>query len=416
MSEIKGNPCVGVKHVVAVLEWNVSGHHPTYTRLYTRALVRQGCVVLALVRDAVDLRTWWAEKSGLTACELARVTAHELPVVDFSLRRSPWRQVAKRWAFLRRVQHALGQAERELGVRCNAVFLSCIYEHEVSLCAPLIAKLGLPWGGLYLQASAYRQPEKIVPGWNRDYPIKRLWQCAGLRGLLTLDEQMAPQIAVDCGRSVLVAPDITAEDSPTDGPLLQRVRHFRQGRSLVVLCGHLLPGKGVASFVAAALEADSRSVAFLLAGEVAWHLFDTEEAMQLKTAMRREDVLLCLDQRIPDGPIYNALVMEAAVVCAVYRDFPHSSNTLTKAAVFERPIIVADGHLMARRVRQFQLGEIVPQDDPVALLSSITAILSDAQTGGTKQQPGWLEYRRLHSEQSLADVLGAWCELFLTSA
>ncbi len=60
------------------------------------------------------------------------------------------------------------------------------------------------------------------------------------------------------------------------------------------------------------------------------------------------------------------MIDAADVVFCAFDDFPFSSNTLTKAAVFEKPVVVSEGYLMAERVRSYRTGEVVPQGNAEA--------------------------------------------------
>lgn len=392
---------------LCVLEWNAAGHHPTYLRLYTRALLRLGHRVAALAPDAAALRAWWdSAEAGLSAEERGRAAAADMPRADFSLRRTRPTQAWRRWRLGWRTRRALAGLERELGTRAGQVFFSCIYEHEAALVGLLARGLGRPWSGLYMQAAAYRQPGVPVLGANRDYPIRRLWREPGLAGLLTLDEGMAERIAADCGRPVLAAPDPTDATLGPEDETSRRVAEFKGDRPLVAVCGHLLPSKGVATLARAALAAEEEeggAERFLFAGEVAWKLFAPEEAEVLRRAFALPGRVLALDRRIPTEGGYNRIVAGCDVLCAAYRDFPHSSNTLAKAAAFEKPLVVSDGHLMAERVRAYRLGEVVARDDPTALLAAIRRVTAAAWRAGNA--PRWRDYREAHSEARLEAVL-----------
>lgn len=387
---------------LAVLEWNRYGHHQAYLRLYVRALLGLGFRLAVLAHGADDVRVWVRE---LPEEWRRRLVLRELPRSDFSLRSTRWNQAWRRWRHGRGVARLLASAEAELGARCEQVFFSCIYEFETSLIGLLADRLRRPWAGLYLHASAYRQPGRPVEGANRAYPIRRLWGRPGFFGLLVLDEEMAPVIASETGTRVMAAPDLADPERGGDAALLARVRAFRAGRPLIGSSGHLLPSKGVAVLAEAALAPGASGLAFLFAGEVAWARFSPAEAEVLRRAAAGGERVLFLDQRIPDEATYNDLVAECDVLVAAYRDFPHSSNTLAKAALFEKPVVVSDGHLMAKRVREYRLGAVVPQDDPARLLESVRALAEDPRGWAEVHGPRWREYREAHSEVRLAEAL-----------
>jgi glycosyltransferase involved in cell wall biosynthesis len=99
------------------------------------------------------------------------------------------------------------------------------------------------------------------------------------------------------------------------------------------------------------------------------------------------------------------------VVFAAYRNFPNSSNVLTKAAIFERPVLVSDGYLMAERVREFQLGEVVPEGDVEAIVQTLERMLAPGYYAELRQRARWADYREAHStarlKKAMADLLEA---------
>ena len=52
---------------------------------------------------------------------------------------------------------------------------------------------------------------------------------------------------------------------------------------------------------------------------------------------------------------------------------------LGKAAAFEKPILVADNHLMGARVIRYGIGRAVPQDDPEAMLLALNQLVDPPQ-------------------------------------
>lgn len=62
-------------------------------------------------------------------------------------------------------------------------------------------------------------------------------------------------------------------------------------------------------------------------------------------------------EKIPDESCFNALIAESDLIFAAYKQFTGSSNLLTKAAAFRKPVIVSRGLCMGRRVEQYGTGQ-----------------------------------------------------------
>ena len=116
----------------------------------------------------------------------------------------------------------------------------------------------------------------------------------------------------------------------------------------------------------------------------------------------------CVTGMLRDGDRYS-LRWGICNQAKSYVNFPHISNMLSKAAIFEKPIVVSEGHLIAARVREYRLGEVVPQGDDQAVLRAIRAITDDPAGWRERIRPRWAEHRERHSKSRLRSVLS---ELF----
>jgi hypothetical protein len=77
---------------------------------------------------------------------------------------------------------------------------------------------------------------------------------------------------------------------------------------------------------------------------------------------------------LADEREFNEIISVADVIFAVYRDFRRSSNMLSKAAYFEKPILVSDAHLMGERVRRYKIGVEVKEDDAASIYAGLNLL------------------------------------------
>src|SRR5690606_31086851 len=75
--------------------------------------------------------------------------------------------------------------------------------------------------------------------------------------------------------------------------------------------------------------------------------------------------------RIENESYFNSIICICDIIFAVYKDFIHSSNLVTKAAFFEKPILVSEGYCMAKRVKNYRLGLTVEQDNIEKIIVAI---------------------------------------------
>ena len=101
----------------------------------------------------------------------------------------------------------------------------------------------------------------------------------------------------------------------------------------------------------------------------------------------------------------NEAVMVSDILFAAYRDFPNSSNLLTKAAFYQKPILVSDGHLMAERVKKYKMGEVVDEGNIVQICATLCRMLDPKYFDKLKEQARWDEYYKNHSVVKLREAM-----------
>jgi hypothetical protein len=104
---------------------------------------------------------------------------------------------------------------------------------------------------------------------------------------------------------------------------------------------------------------------------------------------------------IEDDSFFNSIIDTCDIIYAAYYNFHCSSNTLMKAALYRKPIIVSKGYLMAKRVERFRLGTSIPEDDSTAFLKSIKFIIENKDENGKKLKYGFQDYIDTHKLDNL---------------
>ncbi|OAM89106.1 hypothetical protein AW736_08790 [Termitidicoccus mucosus] len=230
-----------------------------------------------------------------------------------------------------------------------------------------------------------------------------------LRAVGVLDERSIAPGEYMTGRKFVHFPDFTNEKYEENHPFERDLRAFKGNAPLILAIGHLQKAKGIMTLAELALNSSSSHLKFAFVGEGRLKRGTLRSVVKL---LRNKPNVLFKLGRIPDGVAYNACIHASDILFAAYHDFAHSSNTLTKAAVFERPVIVSDGHLMAERTRKYRLGEIVKQKDPESALEGIIRITNDYQGWVSRNKPEWNTYRQLHSTAQMkcafASLLSAY--------
>jgi hypothetical protein len=298
-----------------------------------------------------------------------------------------------------RIPGAILTAERDHGRQASLVFYSCIFEEQASEMLGITKHLNRTYSGLYLHPKQFHPTVACAP--KKAHPVCKLLMHSRFQAIATMNEDVGERISKQIEKPVIVFPEITDERHRPDHPLKHRLRKFAGSNHLVVLAGYLGSWKGAPLLARVSLMPEAADLCFAFVGLLPLETYSTDDRKILEQCMNHSFNALFHLERVPDGECYNALVDTANVVFCAFENFRFSSNTLTKAAIFERPVIVSEGHLMAKRVRDYRLGEIISQSDPSAALAAIRKITNSYSRWLIEKRPRWKEYREAHSHQAL---------------
>ena len=248
----------------------------------------------------------------------------------------------------------------------------------------------LPWGGI-----------RFVPS---ELPAQEgYYSLPGLRGMCFLDESTCRAYSLSLADKYFqYLPDATnVELSNEPCFLAEEIICRAAGRKIIFLGGSIGGQKNIARWSELIALADPKRWFFVQVGEVHASTFSPEDivAFERLVADPPENLLLHTHY-LSDERQFNAIIQTADILFAVYRSFRNSSNMLSKAAYFEKPILVSDGYLMGDRVRRYGIGAVVDQDDARGMLSAIEQ-LTERQVA----QECFAAYRGEFNEKALVSAL-----------
>jgi glycosyltransferase involved in cell wall biosynthesis len=394
---------------VALVDWNWMGHHPTYFTHFAAAIAEAGAEVVPFCADPADFaqRLAGLDLSKGVLDHVAHAQTVEGPRPS-NFRPARWRGIYEARKFFGGLGKQFRAWETKHGRKIDLVFFACIYDRQFEHFVRAERLFGFPWAGLYLHARSFRMPGSPVPYLGGLPCPERIFDSPSLRAAAVLDEGAAEPLGkIMGGKPVLLFPDITVRGLPPDNDqsgLARKIKDFAAGRPIVSLTGHLQWTKGIDVFTEAAAHPDMKGVFFFLGGEVNWGKISCTEKAKLHQAWEELPNLYAHLQHLPE-PTMNSIYAASDIVVAAYRSFPNSSNALTKAAVFERPIVVSDGYLMAERVRGFGLGEVIPEGDTEALVAALRRMLAPGYLEELRGRAHWKDYREAHSVGRLKNAM-----------
>ena len=298
----------------------------------------------------------------------------------------------------------LNVAERSFGVRPNLVFflyLDMIGDDRRG-CRYLARWLNAPWAGILFDPACSDDAESRRP--------EQFFQCGNARGAAFLNphcvgpyERLLPDLRFGS------VPDVTdAETLPGGSPFGERLRAAAGGRTIVLQMGSLSPHKGTLRFIDVIRRADPQRFFFAIVGEIFWEAFGYDQPDLRRFFDDLPANCLAHIGYIEDARELNSIIAAADILYAVYSGFRPSSNTLTKAAIFQKPVIVSDQYLMGERVRRYDIGAAVGGGNSDEIVAALEALRQRDRSGF-----GFSAYYRDHSVDALKSDLRSLLRLWL---
>ncbi len=375
------------------------GHHRTYLRFFTRALLDLDCAVVAFTPEAADFTQWAA---SLHSAEYNRLRTIELHYSRAFRVPGPLSILFDKLAWVR----FTGRLIQASGVRPDLVFHTWLDNCLTPGLTAGLTDLVFPfkWSGLYFHPWYLRQNlgyARIRVGPLANHAALQSRRCPGVA---VLDEGIADKLQAHLEhKPVIVFPDL-ADDSPPDlnfAPAIQ-IRAQAAGRRIVGLLGVLSKRKGVLTLIEMAQQTAREPWYFVFAGEFDQASFLPQELRALSEFIQSNPPNCFFHlQHIPDEPQFNALVNVCDVVFAVYKNFKSSSNLLSKAALFHKPVLASDAYCMGERVHQYSLGLTVDENSVPQCLNALRQMSAQLDQTGGFASARFQEYTRRHSREQL---------------
>jgi glycosyltransferase involved in cell wall biosynthesis len=393
---------------IALVDWVWEGHHPLFYKLFLRALLELGCTVLAICPEPDEVS---AAISDLPSEPLSRVTFERgtwASALHFVPERFQHRLGTTRT--IRAVAKSIRRWEIAQKKSVDLVFFACIYNLHFSGWKEAEWSFPYSWSGLFLFSGKFRRVPPTA-GWS-DLPPNLMIELRSprMKSLAVLDEGVTQIMERLCERPVVTFPDVSDVSFEESSPMMLKLKRFAAGAPIIGSLGFLKRSKGILTLARLALNPANSDLCFAFIGQVDWPGYDPEEQNLISMAIERCPNVYAHFSRIRDEGTFNACIRVCDVIFAAYLNFADSSGILSKAAVFERPIIVSEGFVMAERVRKYHLGEVIPGGDVEAASRAIRKLLKQGSER-VEPPPDWEGYREEHSYQrlktSFSEILSA---------
>ncbi|MDR0962079.1 MAG: glycosyltransferase [Mediterranea sp.] len=338
---------------VVVIDSSNSGHREMYYKQFARTWKAMGCKTTLLAPAGIEIDDTNIVVRPLALAQLRRLPSNKPLKKRLTILYNAYvrlRNLPRLWRNIK-MEHP------------DFVFFA--YLDDI---LPTIAPLWLfnklfpfHWGGLliYSDLPSYKW---FVPDVR---PFLRSKYCVGVG---VLNEYIVERLQVWQPRTMLF-PDFTDTTPPgTSYPLVQELIRKANGRKVVSILGSIDSRKGIELLCRSIDMLSEESYFFLIAGKSA---LVAQQEEDLRAVEQRHENCLFVLERIPDEACFNALVANSDLIFAAYQHFTGSSNLLTKAAYFHKPVLVSQGYCMGKRVEKLRTGAVIPENNVEACVSAI---------------------------------------------
>jgi hypothetical protein len=229
-----------------------------------------------------------------------------------------------------------------------------------------------PWMSLCIT------PDQLLPLQGDVNTLAPYYSMAAYRGTCFLDEALLERYRARWpDKKFEYLPDITETALPTQPtPLAAQIKQQAAGRKIVFMGGSIGKQKNLAQWVKLIQQADSAQWYFVQIGRLNINNLTSEDIAALASLrVIAPKNLYSHDGYLSDELAFNDIIAVADVIFAVYKDFYRSSNMLSKAAYFEKPILVASNCLMGARVTKYGIGLAVAPNDSQAIYQGLIDLL-----------------------------------------
>jgi hypothetical protein len=217
-------------------------------------------------------------------------------------------------------------------------------------------KLAIPFSGILVCPKDTRLTNKnfFRKGPFDPYNILKSRSC---RSIGVLVEEYVPVLTILIRKPVIVLPDIvTVPGSIHHNYFGETILRRAGSRFIIGIWGSLSERKGINEFLQMSLNSPSWKYFFVMGGQINSKISLEEDINVLQQSLSGEkENLLISDRWLSDDELLSGM-FSCDLIFAAYPDWRFSSGIIGHAAVVRVPILVNDGFVMAKRIKEFNIG------------------------------------------------------------
>jgi hypothetical protein len=212
--------------------------------------------------------------------------------------------------------------------------------------------------------------------------------------LFCLNENIIPRLKSFLTKPIYHFPDFSHRFSKDKIALYPKIRKLAGSRNIIGLFGVLDFRKGIMDLLDFAASPYGTCFYFFVCGTS----YDQRSKSQVDTFVRKLHFMglnnvFYRNTNIPFRH-FDEYLNSVNAIWLCYKDFPFSSNVLTRASLCKKPVVCVSGALIAKRVTNFNLGAVSSGFSPIALNHAFCRAFQ------RKKERGYSKYSDYHSLKS----------------
>ena len=383
------------------------GHHPTYFKTFCKTLLELNYQVSGFCPEPQEVKEWLSDNCPelIENVYLSSIQTLAYSKNSISILR-PTINTLNRWYIAKiAVEKSIATFKKSP----DLVFFSWLDNYSgtklIINLIPLIINSIFPynWSGLLFQPLLRREIKfsKFRFGFLNPFFLLKSSYC---KGFAVLDEGIIEKLQNKLPNKQIIAfPDFT-DESPLDTSysVVHEVRESAKEKVIIGLLGSLNKRKGLLTMLRVSQEIAHQGYFFLFAGKLDSPSFSEDELKYIESIVSSNPSnCFFYFERIPDENKFNTLINECNVLFVAYENFPNSSNLLTKAAIFKKPVISGKRFCIGERVKKYNLGFTISEGNVPECINVLESIYEELSTDFLSNKSYFEEYGQVNSVERL---------------
>lgn len=335
---------------ILIINSSESGHHPEYRSFLEKAFTELGHEVYHFTQVNGQINSGSSYTNNSLFQPLSKIKNKIL---------KHWNIRKRALLNLKEISCYIKTLNKDLK-KPDLIFFACLdtFTGQNLLKYDINRYLSVPFSGILFQP---RDTKKMTRSFFRRGPFdpSQVLKSKKCKNIAVLIEERIPEISGIIAKPVYPLPDIVViSENVTDTELSKLLSEKAKNRFIIGLFGSLELRKGIAEFLELVEKLPKNDFFFIMAGQHKIEKRTDKDKQVFEQGISGNiENLLIFNRWLTDDELYSGMKY-CNLIFAAYHNWKYSSGIIGKSAALGVPILVNDGYLMAKRVKEYNLGFI----------------------------------------------------------